>query len=254
MLQIENLTKIYPDGTQALKDVSFKAEPGEFITILGKSGSGKSTLLRCLNRLVDPTAGKITFSGNDITIASPYELRAIRRKIGMVFQHYNLVPRCSVLTNVLSGRLSYISFWAGLINFFPEKAVRQARSHLSDLGIYEKQNRRADRLSGGQQQRVGIARALMQEPEMILADEPVSSLDPDTAQTIMEILSKINREKKVTILCNLHVPELARQYGHRILGLRKGELVFDGSPTELSESAVRSIYSGNRALRGGNKS
>ena len=247
MLKIANLTKIYADGTQALKDVSFEAERGEFITILGKSGSGKSTLLRCLNRLVDPTAGQIIFSGNDVTKAGKRELRSIRRKIGMVFQHYNLVPRCSVLTNVLSGRLGYSSIWAGLVNFFPEDVVLQARSHLNDLGIYEKQNRRADRLSGGQQQRVGIARALMQDPEMILTDEPVSSLDPDTAQTIMEILSKINRERKVTILCNLHVPELARQYGQRILGLRKGELVFDGSPAELSESAVRSIYSGNRA-------
>jgi phosphonate transport system ATP-binding protein len=246
MLKIANLTKTYPDGTQALKNVSFKVEPGEFITILGKSGSGKSTLLRCLNRLVDPTSGQIIFSENDVTLAGPRELRAIRRKIGMVFQQYNLVPRCSVLTNVLSGRLGYSSIWAGLVNFFPEEAVLQARSHLNDLGIYEKQNRRADRLSGGQQQRVGIARALMQEPEMILADEPVSSLDPDTAQTIMEILNKINRDRKVTVLCNLHVPELARQYGQRILGLRKGELVFDGSPTELSESAVQSIYSGNR--------
>ena len=247
MLKIANLTKIYADGTQALKDVSFEVERGEFITILGKSGSGKSTLLRCLNRLVDPTAGQIIFSENDVTKAGKRELRSIRRKIGMVFQHYNLVPRCSVLTNVLSGRLGYSSIWAGLVNFFPEDVVLQARSHLNDLGIYEKQNRRADRLSGGQQQRVGIARALMQDPEMILADEPVSSLDPDTAQTIMEILSKINRERKVTILCNLHVPELARQYGQRILGLRNGELVFDGSPAELSESAVRSIYSGNRA-------
>jgi phosphonate transport system ATP-binding protein len=245
MLNIENLTKTYMDGTQALKDISFKVEPGEFITILGKSGSGKSTLLRCLNRLVDPTSGKITFCENDVTVAGPRELRAIRRKIGMVFQHYNLVPRCSVLTNVLSGRLGYSSFWAGLVNFFPQEAVRQARSHLNDLGIYEKQSRRADRLSGGQQQRVGIARALMQEPEMILVDEPVSSLDPDTAQTIMEILRKINRDQKVTILCNLHVPELARQYGQRILGLRKGELVFDGPPSDLSEAAVKSIYSGN---------
>jgi phosphonate transport system ATP-binding protein len=245
MLKIENLTKTYADGTQALKQVSFKAEPGEFITILGKSGSGKSTLLRCLNRLVDPTAGKITFGENDVTAADQRELRAIRRKIGMVFQHYNLVPRCSVLTNVLSGRLGYSSFWAGLVNYFSEEDVRQARSHLDKLGIYEKQNRRADRLSGGQQQRVGIARALMQEPEMILVDEPVSSLDPDTAQTIMGILRKINRDQNVTILCNLHVPELARQYGQRILGIRKGELVFDGPQSELSEAAVQSIYSGN---------
>jgi phosphonate transport system ATP-binding protein len=245
MLKVEKLIKTYPDGTQALRGVSFNADPGEFITILGKSGSGKSTLLRCLNRLVEPTAGKIIFSENNVTESGPRELRSIRRKIGMVFQNYNLVPRCSVLTNVLAGRLGAISFWAGLINYFTEDAVLQARSHLNNLGIYEKQNSRADRLSGGQQQRVGISRALMQDPEMILADEPVSSLDPDTAQIIMGILKKINREQKVTVLCNLHVPELARQYGQRILGLRKGELVFDGLPEELTESAVQSIYSGN---------
>lgn len=242
MLQVERLSKTYADGTKALKEVSFSVESGEFVMILGKSGSGKSTLLRCINRLVEPTGGNVFLKDLEITAASPRQLRRIRRKIGMVFQQYNLVSRSSVLTNVLAGRLGYISPWTGLIHYFPKETVRLAQNNLREMELSDKCNQRAGVLSGGQQQRVGIARALMQDPELILADEPVSSLDPSTARTIMDILQKINRDRGVTILCNLHLPELAKEYGSRIMVLKAGEVVFDDLPEHLDLSKTRDIY------------
>jgi phosphonate transport system ATP-binding protein len=204
MLQIQNLTKVYGGTVLALDNVTFDIPKGQFLAVIGLSGSGKSTLLRCINRLIDPTSGKIIWNGRDITAANDEELRMIRRKIGMVFQHFNLVHRSSVLTNVLSGRLGYVNPAWSLLNRFPEKDVENAMKQLERVGIADKWRNRADELSGGQQQRVGIARAMMQDPEIILADEPVASLDPVLAHSIMQYLEQINKELGVTIICSLH--------------------------------------------------
>jgi phosphonate transport system ATP-binding protein len=242
MLRVEELEKTYDNGTQALRKVSLNVAPGEFVVILGKSGSGKSTLLRCINRLVESTGGKIFLGEHEITSARPRHLRRLRRKIGMVFQQYNLVPRSSVLTNALSGNLGDLSSWAGLINYFPKESILRAKEYLEDLGLGEKDGQRADTLSGGQQQRVGIARALMQQPDIILADEPVSSLDPATSRSIMNILREINQKKGVTILCNLHLPELAREFGDRVLALKAGRVIYDGVPGNLDQKLESQLY------------
>ena len=211
MLRLEQVSKIYGDGTRALQDVSLTIAAGEFVVILGRSGAGKSTLLRCINRLVDPTSGKIFFEDQEVTALDGPRLRSLRQQIGMIFQDYNLVDRLSVQTNVLAGALGRTPAWAALVNLFAKADVDAARNHLERLEIGGKAGQRADQLSGGQRQRVGIARALMQKPKIILADEPVASLDPATARTILDILRRINREDGVTILCNLHLPELARE-------------------------------------------
>lgn len=242
ILRIEHLTKVYDDGTRALCDVSFEVARGEFLVIIGLSGSGKSTLLRCVNRLVDPTSGRIIFQGRDVTTASREELREIRRQIGMVFQQFNLVRRASVLTNVLAGRLGYVPpVWA-FANYFPAPLVRQAEADLKRVGIAEKVAARADALSGGQQQRVGIARALMQEPLLILADEPVASLDPAMSHSILRYIEELNRKDGITVLCSLHFLSLARRYGTRILALKGGEIVFEGPPREIDEARFKAIY------------
>ena len=245
MLRVEELEKTYENGIQALRKVSFNIKEGEFVVILGKSGSGKSTLLRCINRLVEPTRGRIFLGEHEITSARPRQLRRLRRKIGMVFQQYNLVSRSSVLTNALAGSLSNLSPWAGLINYFPRVSVLRAQRHLRDLGLGEKGEQRADTLSGGQQQRVGIARALMQQPDIILADEPVSSLDPATSKTIMRILRDINQKEGVTVLCNLHLPELAREFGDRVLALKAGRMIYDGTMDCLDQKLESSLYETN---------
>ncbi len=245
MLRIESLSKTYANGTEALKEVSFSVRAGEFVVILGKSGSGKSTLLRCINRLVEPTGGRIFLGDQEVTGANPRQLRHLRRKTGMIFQQYNLAARLSVLTNALTGRLGYLSAWAGWINYFPRDSVMQAEDKLRSLELDKKGGQRADTLSGGQQQRVGIARALMQQPELILADEPVSSLDPATSMAIMDILRDINKKEGVTILCNLHLPELARAYGDRVLALKDGQMVYDGGPENLDQAMAGRIYKTN---------
>jgi phosphonate transport system ATP-binding protein len=227
MIRIENLSKIYSDGTVALKNISLQIARGEFITVLGKSGSGKSTLLRCLNQLVQPSSGKIYISGEEVLGNNPGQLKKMRRKMGMIFQNCNLVKESSVLTNVLAGRLGYLSSGASLLGRWSEKDIQTALGHLNDLGLAEKSYSPAGTLSGGQSQRVGIARALMQEPEIILADEPVASLDPETARSIMEILRDINHKKGTTLICNLHQPALAEEFGTRTLILENGELVPD---------------------------
>ncbi len=242
ILRIEHLTKVYDDGTRALSDVSFEVARGEFLVIIGLSGSGKSTLLRCINRLIEPTSGRIIFQGRDVTACSRDELREIRRKIGMIFQQFNLVKRASVLTNVLSGRLGYLPPAWALANYFPGSAVRQATADLHRVGIADKAFNRADALSGGQQQRVGIARALMQEPQLILADEPVASLDPALSHTILRYLEELNRKDGITVLCCLHFLSLARRYGTRILALKAGQIVFDGLPREIDEARFKAIY------------
>ena len=245
MLQIENLTKIYDDGTEALTDVSFTVEEGEFLVIIGLSGSGKSTLLRCINRLVEPTAGRIIWNGRDITAADQSELREIRREIGMIFQHFNLVKRSTVMTNVLSGRLGYTPPAWSLINRFRKADKERAIRALERVGIPDKADNRADELSGGQQQRVGIARALMQDPKMILADEPVASLDPVLAHSILGNLERINQEDKMTVICSLHFLDLVQRYATRVIGLRDGVIVFEGDSQDirqLSDERFKDIY------------
>lgn len=242
MLRVENISKTYKDGTEALKEVSFTAAPGEFVVILGKSGSGKSTLLRCINRLVEPSEGSVFLGDDEITGASPPALRRLRREIGMVFQQYNLVNRLTVWTNAMTGDLGILPSWMGLVGHFPRVTIDRAQVHLERVGVGDKANSRADNLSGGQQQRVGIARALIQNPQLILADEPVSSLDPASAKTIMDLLREINEKNGVTIICNLHLPELAREYGQRLLVLKKGKIVFDGSPKKIDQTMLETFY------------
>lgn len=255
MLIVENLTKVYPNGTVALKDLSFEVQDGEFLGIIGLSGSGKSTLLRCINRLVEPTAGKIIWNGVDVTNADLTDLRNIRREIGMVFQHFNLVNRSSVLTNVLSGRLGYTPPAWSLINRFSNADKAMALQVLERVGIPEKAYDRADECSGGQQQRVGIARALMQEPKMILADEPVASLDPVLAHSILGSLESLNQEDGITIMCSLHFLDLVQRYATKVIGLRDGKLVFEGNKSDiqnLSDKRFKEIY-GEEAERLGNE-
>jgi phosphonate transport system ATP-binding protein len=250
MLQIIDLVKIYEGGVLALDKVSFDVPDGQFVAVIGLSGSGKSTLLRCINRLIEPTAGKVFWNGQDITAASDEDLRRIRRKIGMVFQHFNLVHRSSVLTNVLAGRLGYINPAWSLVNRFPKVDIDKAMHQLERVGIGDKASYRADELSGGQQQRVGLARALMQDPEMILADEPVASLDPVLAHSAMQYLERINKEDKVTVLCSLHFLDLVHRYADRVVALNEGKLVFDGLPQEIDDPKFKDIY-GKEAERVG---
>lgn len=242
MLKIENLVKTYDGDVQALKGVSFEVPKGQFLAVIGLSGSGKSTLLRCINRLVEPTSGKVLWNGVDVTSASQDELRRVRRRIGMVFQHFNLVHRSSVLTNVLAGRLGYVNPAWSLFNRFPKHDVQKAMEQLERVGIGDKWRHRADELSGGQQQRVGIARALMQDPEMILADEPVASLDPVLAHSIMQYLELINKEDGVTVICSLHFLDLVHRYADRAIALNEGVVCFDGPPEEIDDVKFKEIY------------
>jgi len=242
MLKVQNLTKVYDDGTKALTDVTFTVPDGEFLAVIGLSGSGKSTLLRCINRLIEPTSGEIWWNNIQLSHVTGEELRRARRKIGMIFQHFNLVDRSSVLTNVLSGRLGYTNPIASVFGRFTASDVARAHASLKRVGIGDKTQNRADELSGGQRQRVGIARALMQEPELILADEPVASLDPALAHSIMRRLQEINQEDGITILCSLHFLDLVQQYGTRAIALNEGRLVFDGRPDEIDDARFIEIY------------
>jgi phosphonate transport system ATP-binding protein len=242
LLRIEHLTKIYDDGTVALKDVTFDVEDGEFLVVLGLSGAGKSTLLRCINRLIEPTEGSITWNGTDITAADGAKLRRIRRKIGMIFQAFNLVERSSVLTNVLSGRLGYSSTLSSILGRFPRQDLEMAKRNLERVGIGPLAHKRADELSGGQRQRVGIARALMQEPELMLADEPVASLDPVLAHSILRYLEQLNKEDGITVICSLHYMDLVRRYATRVVGLKDGRVVFQGVADEITDERFKEIY------------
>jgi phosphonate transport system ATP-binding protein len=245
MLEVQNLTKVYPDGTVALKDVSFTVQPGEFLVIIGLSGSGKSTLLRCINRLIDPTEGRILWDGVDVTAAEGEDLRRVRRQIGMVFQQFNLVKRSSVLTNVLAGRLGYTPTGASLLHRFSAADRELAAKALARVGISDQARKSARELSGGQQQRVGIARALMQQPRMILADEPVASLDPVLAHSILGHLEELNREDGITILCSLHYLDLVQRYASRVIGLRAGRLVWHGTDEDIrrmNDAEFKEIY------------
>ncbi len=242
MLEIRDLVKVYPSGTRAVDGVSLDIQRGEFVVLIGLSGSGKSSLLRCINRLVEPTSGRIVFDGADVTRASGPELRRIRRRIGMIFQSFNLVRRASVLSNTLSGRLGYRTTWRTIVSRPSAQDVIAAFENLGRVGIADKAYARADALSGGQQQRVGIARALMQRPDLMLADEPVASLDPATSHSVMKYLEEINKKDGITVICSLHFLSLARRYGTRVVALKGGKVAFDGQPSEIDERRFKEIY------------
>lgn len=242
MLRVKNLTKVYDDGTVALEDVSFEVPAGQFLAVVGLSGSGKSTLLRCINRLIDPTEGEIWWNDIKLSHITGEELRRARRKIGMIFQHFNLVDRSSVMTNVLSGRLGYVNPITSIFNRWPADDIRRALASLDRVGISDKANNRADELSGGQKQRVGIARALMQDPQIMLADEPVASLDPVLAHSIMSKLKQITQEDQITVLCSLHFLDLVQQYGDSVIALNGGKLVFQGKPSAIDDVRFKEIY------------
>lgn len=243
ILSIKNLEKTYPNGVQALKGVSFDVKKGEFLVIIGLSGSGKSTLLRCLNRLHDPTGGVIKFHEDDVVkLSTTAEIRNLRKNMGMIFQHFNLIPRHTVLSNVLMGKLASTPTWKSIFGIFSEEDKFEAMKYLKLVGIADKAHIRADQLSGGQQQRVAIARALTQNPQVLLADEPVASLDPATCHTVMDYLKKVNQELGITIVCNLHFLSLVRQYATRVIALKGGELVYEGSPKEIDNAWFEKIY------------
>lgn len=242
MLIIENLTKVYDNGFKALDNVSFEVPDGQFVALIGLSGSGKSTLLRCVNRLIEPTAGRIVWNGQDITAINDEEIRYLRRRIGFIFQQFNLVKRSPVITNVLAGRLGYTNPMYSLFDFFPPEEKAKALANLERVGISEQAFKRADELSGGQQQRVAIARALMQDPELMLADEPVASLDPATSHSVMQYLELLNKEDGLTVLCSLHFLSLARAYADRVIALKDGKLEFDGPPKDIDNARFKEIY------------
>ncbi|MEI5663967.1 phosphonate ABC transporter ATP-binding protein [Bosea sp. CCNWLW174] len=243
-LVIRNLVKEYRKGQPVLRDISLSvSEPG-IVAIIGPSGTGKSTLIRCINRLVDPTSGSIMLGGIDLAKLQGEPLRAARRRLGMVFQEYNLVERLTVIENVLCGRLGYVPVWRAWTRRFPEADIARAFALLESVGLGDFATRRADQLSGGQRQRVGIARAVMQEPDLILADEPTSSLDPKTSVEIMELLAKVGRERNIPVLVNIHNVALARRYALRMIGMSKGLVIYDGPPAGLQDSHLAEIYGG----------
>ncbi|MFO7446666.1 MAG: phosphonate ABC transporter ATP-binding protein [Ignavibacteriaceae bacterium] len=242
ILQVQNLHKIYKNGTHALKGISFDVKEGEFLVIIGLSGSGKSTLLRCINRLIEPTSGTVHFLGKDISHIKGEELRKVKTQIGMVFQQFNLIKRRSVLINVISGKLGSLKTLSSIFEKFSEDDYKEAYANLEKVGITEKANIRADSLSGGQQQRVAIARSLMQRPKLLLADEPVASLDPATSNSVMQYFEKINKEMGTTVICNLHFLSLVRRYATRVIALKGGEIVYEGLPSEIDETWFRTIY------------
>ena len=241
LLDVKNVSKRYKD-TKALSNVNFSVKEGEFISIIGPSGAGKSTLLRCINRMIDANDGEIIFDGIDVLKLNKRDLRRLRTKIGMIFQHYNLVYRLSVIENVLHGRLGYKSKFDGIIGRYSEEEKEQALKILEDLGLGQQIYKRCDELSGGQKQRVGIARSLIQNPKMILCDEPIASLDPSSSKVIMDQLKDISVEKGITCLVNLHQVEVAIKYSDRIIGVNGGQVVFDGPSRELSSDTIYAIY------------
>lgn len=242
IIEIKNLHKIYAGGTHALKGIDLDIKEGEFCILLGLSGSGKSTLLRCLNKLIDTTSGEILINGKSVVKASGKSLRRIRRQIGMIFQQFNLIKNLSALTNVLTGKLGYVSFAHSLTFSYHKEDTETALDNLNRVGLRDFAYKKVRNLSGGQQQRVAIARALMQDPQVILADEPVASLDPATADSVMRYLGELNKKDNMTVICSLHFLSLARKYGTRVIALKDGEIVFKGHPAELDERKFKDIY------------
>ena len=241
-LEIRDLKAKYASGKEVLKGISFDVGPEDFFAIIGPSGAGKSTLIRCVNRLVEPTGGSIRFHGEDILQLSPRRLRKARRSIGMIFQEFNLIERLSVIDNVLTGRLGYTGSLRSVFRLFPRSDVREALRLLTRVGLAEHVDKRADALSGGQRQRVGIARALIQNPRMLLVDEPTSSLDPKIAREVMTMIRELARELKVPVLCNIHDVKLALEFCTRVIGLQDGVKRFEGPPKEIDERVLADIY------------
>jgi phosphonate transport system ATP-binding protein len=242
LLAVEGLDKVYPTGQRALVGVNVVIDRPQVVAIIGSSGAGKSTFIRCINRLVEPTAGRILLNGRDIVKLDRRGLRAARRRIGMIFQEFNLVERLTVMQNVLSGRLGYVGLFASLRYRFPPEDIRAAFELLDRVGLYGYHNQRADALSGGQRQRVGIARALMQRPDLLLVDEPTASLDPKTSRQIMRLIGELARERATPALVNLHDVALARSFSDRIVGFKAGTVAFDGAPAELTDDVLTLIY------------
>ena len=242
LLSIKNVEKKYNNGTNALKNISFDVEKGEFISIIGPSGSGKSTLLRSMNKMIDISQGSILFEDKNIENLKKTEIEIVRREIGMIFQSYNLVERLTVIENVLHGRLGYKSIIAAILGIYSEEEKKEAFSFLERVNMTKYAYQKCSELSGGQKQRVGIARAIMQKPKLLLCDEPIASLDPKTAENIMDYLKKIVTELKITCIVNLHQVDIAKKYSDRIIALNKGEKIFDDKAEKLTEKMVESIY------------
>lgn len=242
MLRITGLTKTYKTGDKALNGITLEIPAGQVVGLIGPSGAGKSSLIRCVNRLIEPTSGKIFLGERDVTALSRSDLRVARRRIGMIFQEYALVERLTVMENVLSGRLGYVPFWRSFLRRYPADYVQNAFALLDRVGLTAHADKRADALSGGQRQRVGIARALEQDPELLLVDEPTASLDPKTSRQIMRLIVEICRERNLPAVINIHDVLLAQAFVQRIIGLRAGEVVFDGTPDQLDTAALTRIY------------
>jgi phosphonate transport system ATP-binding protein len=242
LIVFKNVSVIYPNGFKALKNINLQINDGEFVIIIGPSGAGKSTLIRTINGFVKISEGELIVNGKNIKNLNEKELRILRREIGMIFQNFNLVRRISVLRNVLIGRLGYISTIKTIFNLFSKEDIELAFENLRRVGIEDKAYVRADQLSGGQQQRVAIARALTQKPKIILADEPVASLDPPTAKIVMDYLKQFNKELGITTIINLHDIDLVMEYGKRVIGLRNGEIIYDGKVENINDKVLREIY------------
>lgn len=242
LLHIKNLSKRYEKDKQVLSQISMEVNEGEFVSIIGPSGAGKSTFLRCINRMIDTTEGEIYFDDENVMLLSKKDLRKHRTKIGMIFQHYNLVSRLTVIENVLHGRLGYKSTLQGVLGRFTEDEKMQAFNLLKKLGMEEHAYKRCDQLSGGQKQRVGIARALIQSPKLLLCDEPIASLDPNASKVIMDHLQRISKELNITCIVNLHQVDVAKKYSDRIIGLNSGQVVYDGTTQNLTSEFIHTIY------------
>lgn len=242
MLEIKQLVKKYNTGDLAINGVDLKVENGQVMALIGPSGAGKSTLIRCVNRLVNPTSGEIWLNGENIVKIRSGKLRRARRNMGMIFQEYALVERLTVMENVLSGRLGYVGFWRSFLRKFPQSDINAAFGLLQKVGLDTMVNKRADELSGGQRQRVGIARALIQKPDILLVDEPTASLDPKTSRQIMRLITELCEENQLAAIINIHDVALAQMYAERIVGLREGSIVYDGSPDDLKPDVLTEIY------------
>jgi phosphonate ABC transporter, ATP-binding protein len=242
LLSVKNISKEYNNGITALKNVSFDVEKGEFISIIGPSGSGKSTLLRSINKMIDISQGSILFENRNIEKLKKKEIELVRREIGMIFQNYNLVERLTVIENVLHGRLGYKSVFSGILGIYSEEEKKEAFNFLEKVNMTKYAYQKCNELSGGQKQRVGIARAIMQKPKLLLCDEPIASLDPKTAENIMDYLKKIVTELKITCIVNLHQVDIAKKYSNRIIALNKGEKIFDDKPEYLTDDMIEFIY------------
>ena len=247
MLKTNNLSKTYDTGDEALKSVSMEVEGSEFVAIIGPSGAGKSTFIRCINRLVEPTDGEVWLDGTEVTDLSKKGMKQSRRDMGMIFQEFNLVERLTVMENVMSGRLGYISPWKAFRRKFPAEDTERAYQILERVGLENMADNRADALSGGQRQRIGIARAVIQNPKILLVDEPTSSLDPETSREVMDLLTEIGAEKDIPILINIHEVELALEYADRVIGFADGKIVFEGPAEDLDEAARDKIYRGGES-------